>query len=325
MPLSNVVLHPFVAPGAAADAPLCFADHRGGVEGPARHLAELFARGIRVRRTSNPVETSEVLSGGPHRAVLLDPLGAGPIELEALLQGAPDLPILVAIDREDAEATLAAVEQETAGGAALIDVVHRGASARELALRLASLERAAAWRHRASHDERTECLRPEAFEARLAEAHSAARRHRFPLALVLIDLDDFGRVNKLHDHTVGDRVIARAGRVLRDSLRTEDLAGRVGGDEFALALPFTAPAEAERCTERLLAELARAPVSGRGGAGVFVTASAGIAVLDAGDALSLEQIRRRAEEALREAKEGGGNGVVAWHDGALEQGLAVAE
>jgi diguanylate cyclase (GGDEF)-like protein len=325
MPLSNVVLHPFVAPASAAIAPLCLADHRGGSDGPARHLEDLHARGVRVRRTTNPAETAEALAGGRHCAVLLDPVGAGPVELEAILRAAPSLPVLLALGAQNAEAALAVVEAETAGGSALVDVMPRGASAAEIALRLAQLERAATWRHRASHDERTECLRPEAFEARLVETHSAARRHRFPLALVLLDLDDFGRVNKRHDHTVGDRVISRAGRVLRDSLRAEDLAGRVGGDEFALALPFTDLAEAERCTERVLAELARTPIVGRENAGVYVTASAGIAVHDTGDSLPLEVIRRHAESALREAKESGGNVAIAWQDDEVRENLAVAE
>jgi diguanylate cyclase (GGDEF)-like protein len=329
MPLSDVVLHPFVAPpahpgGASSAAPLCFADHRGPASaGPL--VEHLQAHGVRVRRTRNLVETVDALAGGAHRAVLLDPLGVGPTELLAALAAAPSTPLLLVVEPGQPEASLGALEQAVARRGALIDVVHRGASALEIALRLGALERAAAWRHRASHDERTECLRPEAFEARLAEAHSAARRHRHPLALAVLDLDDFGSINKSHDHTVGDGVIARVGQVLRASLRTEDLAGRVGGDEFALALPFTDLAEAVRCTERVLVELARAPVPGRDGARVHVTASAGVAALATGEEAPLKLIRRRAELALKRAKEAGGNRATAWRERAAEDSLAVAE
>jgi GGDEF domain-containing protein len=59
------------------------------------------------------------------------------------------------------------------------------------------------------------------------------------MALVLVDLDAFGRVNKDFDHTVGDRLIERVGAAIRSALRAEDVAGRLGGDEFGAILPYT--------------------------------------------------------------------------------------
>jgi diguanylate cyclase (GGDEF)-like protein len=118
-------------------------------------------------------------------------------------------------------------------------------------------------RHRASHDDRTDLLRPQAFQARLVEHFSAAQRHKLELALVLLDMDKFGAVNKRHDHTVGDLLIARVGEVIRRNLRTEDVAGRLGGDEFAVLLPYTGKINAARVVNRLRVEIAKLSGSSR--------------------------------------------------------------
>jgi diguanylate cyclase (GGDEF)-like protein len=323
MHLPEVVLHPFVGPRQRAEAPLLLADHRGA--GLGQLHGELEERGYVPVVTHGLGETLDALRGGPHRALLLDPAGVGGVELEELLRAAPGLPLILFLDPSEPEAGLAALEERATDPGVLIDLAHRGIRGRELALRVRALERASAWRHRASHDERTECLRPEAFERRLVEQVSASRRHGFVLAFVLLDLDDFGRVNKHHDHTVGDRVITRVGEVLRRTLRSEDLAGRVGGDEFALVLPYTGRAEAEACARRLLAELARTPVAGRAGAPVFVSASAGLALLEPGEDTPLELVRRRAEVALRAAKHQGGGACVLWTERQAEGAVGSLE
>ena len=194
-------------------------------------------------------------------------------------------------------------------------MVRRGAPLEEYALRIERLLSQAAQfdeldelRFRAAHDDRTELLRPRFFEERLSEHFSAAARHGLDLALVLLDLDRFGQVNKLYDHTVGDLVIARVGRAIRDTLRTEDIAGRLGGDEFAVLLPFSGPVDAASAVLRLVQTLGA--LSGRvGGPDVDleVSASIGFETLRGSAIESSAVLRSHAEVALRHAKREGGN------------------
>jgi diguanylate cyclase (GGDEF)-like protein len=126
--------------------------------------------------------------------------------------------------------------------------------------------------------------------------------------LVLIDLDGFGKVNKIHDHTIGDEVIQRVAEAMRRSLRVEDIAGRLGGDEFAVVLPYTKNTDAARVVERLREEIHRLTGSfGEGRALVRVAASLGYETFDGRDLLSASELRAHAERALREAKSRGGN------------------
>ena len=117
------------------------------------------------------------------------------------------------------------------------------------------------------------------FFERLAGEIARARRHRQPLAVVMIDLDDFKRVNDTHGHVVGDRVLAAVARGIEAAKRESDVVGRLGGEEFALILPST-DAEggrelAERVRERLRSERHRPPE----GEAFSVTASLGVAEL----------------------------------------------
>src|SRR5208282_3107021 len=87
----------------------------------------------------------------------------------------------------------------------------------------------------------------EAFEKEL----NRARRYGLPLALVLLDLHRFKEVNDKHGHHRGDEVLTAAATTLRKALRTSDSAFRIGGDEFALLLPQTDPAQALALSRRV--------------------------------------------------------------------------
>jgi diguanylate cyclase (GGDEF)-like protein len=98
----------------------------------------------------------------------------------------------------------------------------------DLALRLDLLD------HDASHDALTGLLNRRSYELLLAQAVSRARRYGWPFALVLLDLDNFKVVNDRYGHAAGDDALRAVGAELRASLRSGDVAARVGGDEFAL-------------------------------------------------------------------------------------------
>lgn len=89
-------------------------------------------------------------------------------------------------------------------------------------------------RHDASHDELTGLFNRRMFDHLLAQSISRSERQGAPFVLVLLDLDNFKWLNDHLGHDAGDRMLRLVGRELRSSLRTADVAARVGGDEFAL-------------------------------------------------------------------------------------------
>ncbi len=86
-----------------------------------------------------------------------------------------------------------------------------------------------------------------------------SRRHQRPMSLLLIDLDDFKSINDRHGHATGDETLCHVARALKKATRQVDVAGRIGGDEFAVLLPETSVREIERVVARLEGELELTP------------------------------------------------------------------
>jgi diguanylate cyclase (GGDEF)-like protein len=134
---------------------------------------------------------------------------------------------------------------------------------------------------------------------------SVALRYGHPLAVILIDVDDFKRMNDTQGHQAGDEVLKRVARVARQHLREADLLARYGGDEFIVLLPNTRAAEAAIVAERLRADLAGQGTVLEHGT-LTVTISSGIAGLLPPDD-TLDALIHRADLALYEAKQSGRN------------------
>lgn len=148
------------------------------------------------------------------------------------------------------------------------------------------------------------------FERGEQEATSAIRYAK-PLAVLMIDVDLFKRINDRWGHPSGDRVIRNVANVLRGVLRAADAYGRLGGEEFTAVLPETDTQGAIALAERLrLAVEASEVAHTDDGQVIRHTVSIGVATLAAGDA-TFEDILRRADLALYRAKESGRNQVVA--------------
>jgi diguanylate cyclase (GGDEF)-like protein len=147
------------------------------------------------------------------------------------------------------------------------------------------------------------------FERRLREELGRRQRSGSPLSLIVVDIDFFKRVNDDFGHQVGDAVLVEVARVLGLGLRTSDLLGRYGGEEFVLLLPGTSIQKAGEIAERLRTQIAsmRFDMLNRS-----VTVSVGVAVLAGsdGDAEAGSELFRRADHALYRAKGGGRNRVV---------------
>jgi diguanylate cyclase (GGDEF)-like protein len=142
------------------------------------------------------------------------------------------------------------------------------------------------------------------------EVEVARVRRGHALALVMIDLDGFKRVNDTHGHQQGDELLKKIAESIRQTTRETDVPVRYGGDEFVVILPDTDAEQAGRVAERL-AEGIRA-AGRRFDAGRPVTASLGIAVAAPASALeSVAAIVKLADERAYRAKQDGGDRVAA--------------
>jgi diguanylate cyclase (GGDEF)-like protein len=298
-------------------------DHRGaGVDALFRGMGTIPWR---VAWSASIAESLERVAAERPEVIVLDPLvEGGRAEAEVLRAprpgggngekelGSPPPGIVMLFDSGRPEPALAT-------GATLrscaFDAIPRGSRPEELRMRiervLAECKREkeiAELRHRALHDDGTGLLRPRAFQTRLVEHYGAAERHELDLALVLLDLDGFGAINKRFDHTMGDRILTRVSEAIRASLRAEDVAGRIGGDEFAVVLPYTRKVEAAHVSRRLLEKIRDASGMYPGaGERIDVAASLGFETYDGKDLESVAVLRAHAEAALRAAKMAGGN------------------
>jgi two-component system cell cycle response regulator len=140
----------------------------------------------------------------------------------------------------------------------------------------------------------------------LAEEVQRAHRHRRDLALLMLDIDHFKRINDVHGHLAGDRVIAGMSLLLRQRLRSDDKLGRYGGEEFCAVLPETTLASAAAIAETLRTLVATHPFPVEPQR-LTVTVSIGAAALQPN--MQFADLYQAADEMLYRAKEQGRNQV----------------
>lgn len=145
------------------------------------------------------------------------------------------------------------------------------------------------------------------FLERAREEIRRAQRFGRHLALVMIDLDHFKQINDRHGHATGDETLRVFSELLRSVLRTVDLPGRLGGEEFGVVLPEADLDAAHQAIERLRQAVAARNVVTPGQAPVRFTLSAGVAAVQSGE--SIERLMARADAALYRAKASGRNRV----------------
>uniref|UniRef100_UPI00334285C7 GGDEF domain-containing protein n=1 Tax=Castellaniella defragrans TaxID=75697 RepID=UPI00334285C7 len=131
--------------------------------------------------------------------------------------------------------------------------------------------------------------------------------HSNAVCLLLVDLDNFKRVNDSYSHAVGDAVLAEVGRVIQATIRNTDIAGRIGGEEFAILLPHTDVDGGYELAERLRKSLMTIRLPDLPD-GYIITASIGLAHRRFND--TLEVLLARADFLLYEAKRAGKNRVM---------------
>lgn len=140
---------------------------------------------------------------------------------------------------------------------------------------------------------------------RLEEEVSKAERYSRPLSLLMIDIDDFKAINDTHGHRTGDEVLVSVSHAFKETLRSVDVVGRYGGEEFIVILPETSLYAASIAAEKIRATIESIPCGKRA---TRVSVSVGVAEHQDGEAATA--LVNRADSLLYEAKRAGKNRVI---------------
>jgi diguanylate cyclase (GGDEF)-like protein len=274
-----------------------------GIEGA------LAQAGMEPLRLHKPLELIATLSRHHPDAIVVDvdtPACTG-IDLAMLIRQDPaflDLPVLVLSDDSDPAARRRAV------AAGVDDFLAPPCTRADLAVAVTMrVERSRALRSLIMRDGMTGLYNHVSIKEQLLREMARSKREGSPLALAMVDLDYFKKINDTWGHPVGDQVIRAIAHLLQQRLRHGDLIGRYGGEEFAVIMPGTSAAVAGRVLDgiRDLFGILRHKADET----VFhATFSAGVADLDAaGGGAAPADLFRLADEALYEAKRAGRNRV----------------
>jgi diguanylate cyclase (GGDEF)-like protein len=174
--------------------------------------------------------------------------------------------------------------------------------------------------HQAQTDSLTGLYNHRAFHERLRRALATASRSHEALSVLMLDIDDFKRVNDVYGHGAGDEILRGLAETLKDTVRNTDVVYRLGGEEFAIVLASRSPESAERLAHRLVerVEATEFDPAGR------ITISVGLA-RGPEHAMNPRELIACAEAAMMTAKARGKNQIVLYDDSSLERpdGLPV--
>ncbi len=161
----------------------------------------------------------------------------------------------------------------------------------------------------ANEDELTGLKNRRAWMEEARQQLQLSHRLGTPLGLLMLDVDHFKKINDTHGHPVGDTVLRALGQLLPRALRTTDIAGRLGGEEFAVLLPGTDAAGALRIAENLRLAVEHEPIRDAE-LSLRITVSIGVSHVAAADEVhALDTLVRAADAALYAAKKAGRNQV----------------
>lgn len=163
-------------------------------------------------------------------------------------------------------------------------------------------------RHLATTDPLTGASNRRHFIEQASAELKRSKRYGSPMAVAMFDIDHFKRINDNYGHSIGDEVLKRLVACCQQELRSSDIFGRIGGEEFAAVLVESSQEAAEQTCQRLCQEIAKLKIRA-GGEQVSITASIGLTMYSATD-ISIDPLLKRADDALYKAKNAGRNQVV---------------
>jgi diguanylate cyclase (GGDEF)-like protein len=205
---------------------------------------------------------------------------------------------------------ISATDREADGPFTRDDVSSLRALAAPVALALSrelAVGEAEQYAHAAAIDPLSGLFNRRYLHVRLEEELERARRHQIPLALLMIDLDDFKMINDRYGHLTGDSVIREVAVILRRAVRMFDVCTRYGGEEFAILMPNSGAQSAATVAERIRRRIELYRFTEPAVAPLTVTASIGLAVSTT--QLLPRDLIERADQALYQAKTLGKNRV----------------
>jgi diguanylate cyclase (GGDEF)-like protein len=236
-----------------------------------------------------------------------------PIDPEALIS----IP-LIARSQIKGVLNIYRVGDEAMFSEAEFDLAQRFADAAALALDNAQIR--ARLEHQAQTDSLTGLFNHRAFHEQLLNALQEASRTHRPVAVLMLDIDDFKRVNDVHGHGVGDEVLQHLAETLRSCVRPQDVVCRLGGEEFGVIMKSCDGPDAVRVAERIVARAAEAEMPAVGA----VTVSVGLA-RGPEHAMNPRELAACAEAAMMTAKVQGKNRIVLYDDEGAERPDAPAK
>jgi diguanylate cyclase (GGDEF)-like protein len=261
----------------------------------------LFAEpevGDRISKTALEKGTPIVVSD-----ITGTPLGRAPIDWNYRTQSFISYPIVIG---ERRLAVLNFTDKATGEAFGETDLELLNAIAPQIAVaidRTALKSKAGEFEQLSVTDPLTGLLNRRYLQNRLAEELNRSKRHRFPMTLMMIDVDRFKSYNDTFGHPAGDEALRIVAGILKENLRGADVAARYGGEEFAVLLPQTTVEEAVQIAERIRRQIERCSFPHR-----RVTASIGIAS-SGPDISTPDDLIWAADRALYQAKELGRNMV----------------
>jgi diguanylate cyclase (GGDEF)-like protein len=147
------------------------------------------------------------------------------------------------------------------------------------------------------------------FMTALEKEFYRSKRYKTPMAIIMIDIDDFKDINDKYGHQYGDRILQIVGEIIRRQSRDADVAARYGGEEFIVLTHGSEVEHASRFAERLRAAISESEV----------TVSCGVAHYPNEKSRFPDDLIRLSDEALYEAKKRGKNQVVCWSENMMEK------
>ncbi len=160
---------------------------------------------------------------------------------------------------------------------------------------------------RATRDALTGLYNRPSLMDRLAREVARHERYGRDLSVIVLDLDHFKTVNDTHGHAAGDILLRHIGKSICKCLRSSDIAARVGGEEFVVALPETDQARARKIAEKIRTKISSLDIK-HDKSRISITASLGVATADKGP-ISMDLLLKRADEACYKAKRSGRNRI----------------